>query len=78
MKTKIPNASLVWKQFEDHLILRLRLSTVDRAIYSHLLRHSRLEGKLRLRFSMAWLSRCTLISGFCGLFGTRQGVLPLA
>jgi len=63
MKTKIPNALLVWKQFEDQLILRLRLSTVDRAIYSHLLRHSRLEGKLRLRFSMAWLSRGTLISG---------------
>ena len=63
MKTKIPNAVLVWKQFEDQLIPRLRLSTVDRAVYSHLLRHSRLEGKLRLRFSMAWLTRGTFISG---------------
>ena len=57
MKTKIPNALLVWKQFEDHLVPRLRFSTTDRAVYSHLLRHSRLEGKLRLRFSMAWLAR---------------------
>jgi hypothetical protein len=29
----------------------------DRVVYSHLLRHSRLEGKLQLRFSIPWLSR---------------------
>src|SRR6266849_8861099 len=57
MKTKKPNAELVWKQFEDHLVPQLRLSTTDRAVYSYLVRHSRLEGKLRLRFSMAWLAR---------------------
>jgi 5-methylcytosine-specific restriction endonuclease McrA len=57
MKTKMPNALFVWKQMEDHLVPQLRFSTTDRAVYSYLVRHSRLEGKLRLRFSMAWLAR---------------------
>ncbi len=42
---------------EDLLVPRLRLSVIDRTVYSHLLRHSRLEGKLRLRFSLMWLGR---------------------
>jgi predicted DNA-binding transcriptional regulator len=57
MKNKKLNAELIWKQFEDLLVPRLRLSVVDRAVYSHLLRHSRLEGKLRLRFSIARIAR---------------------
>jgi 5-methylcytosine-specific restriction endonuclease McrA len=57
MKNKKPNAELVWKQLEDLLAPRLRLSLIDRTVYSHLLRHSRLEGKLRLRFSIRWLGR---------------------
>src|SRR5258707_15651109 len=57
MKNKKPNAELVWKQLEDLLSPRLRLSVIDRTVYSHLLRHSRLEGKLRLRFSLMWLGR---------------------
>jgi hypothetical protein len=36
---------------------------VDRVVYSHLLRHSRLEGKARLRFSILWLARNILLSG---------------
>jgi len=63
MKTKKPNAELVWKQIEDVLAPQLRLSISDRVVYSHLLRHSRLEGKLQLRFSMTWLSRSI---GLCG------------
>jgi predicted DNA-binding transcriptional regulator len=55
MKNKKPNAELVWKQLEDLLVPRL--SVIDRAIYSHLLRHSRLERKLCLRFSIRWLAR---------------------
>src|SRR6266480_2050509 len=55
MKIKKRNAELIWKQFEDLLVPRLRLSVIDRAVYSRLLRHSRMEGKLRLRFSIAWL-----------------------
>ena len=57
MKTMKPNAELVCKQFEDSLAPRLRLSTTDRAVYYHLLRHSRLEGKSRLHFSIIWLAR---------------------
>ena len=57
MKNKKPNAELVWKQLEDQLVPRLGLSLIDRTVYAHLLRHSRLEGKLRLRFSIRWLAR---------------------
>jgi len=57
MKNKKPNAEHIWKQFEDLLVPRLRLSVIERAVYSHLLRHSRLEGRLRLRFSIPWLAR---------------------
>ncbi|MGB7280711.1 MAG: HNH endonuclease signature motif containing protein [Candidatus Acidiferrum sp.] len=57
MKNKKPNAELVWKQLEDQLAPRLRLSVIDRTVYAHLLRHSRLEGKLRLHFSIMWLAR---------------------
>jgi DNA-binding Lrp family transcriptional regulator len=57
------DAARTWKQFEDHLIPGLRLSVIDRSIYSHLLRHSRLEGKRRLRFSILELARRTHISG---------------
>src|SRR5260370_5626352 len=59
MKTKKPNTELVCKQIEDVLVPRLRLSSTDRAVYWHLLRRSRFEGKLRLRFSLAWLARGT-------------------
>lgn len=55
-KAKI-DAARVWKQFEDLLAPSLGLSAVDRAVYSHLFRHSRLEGKLRLQFSLTWLAR---------------------
>ncbi len=57
-----PNAERTWKQFEDHLVPRLRLSVIDRAVYSHLLRHSRLEGKRQLRFSIFELVRRLRIS----------------
>jgi len=57
MKIKKPNAELVWKQLEDHLAPRLRLSAIDRTVYAHLLRHSRLEGKLRLQFSLMGVGR---------------------
>jgi 5-methylcytosine-specific restriction endonuclease McrA len=62
MKNKKPSAERVWKQFED-LAPRLRLSTTDRVVYTHLFRHSRLEGTLQLRFSITWLARGV---GLCG------------
>jgi 5-methylcytosine-specific restriction endonuclease McrA len=63
MKNKKLNATLIWKQLEDLVIPRLRLSVIDRAVYSHLLRHSRLEGKLEIRFSISWLARATRLCG---------------
>src|SRR5712664_3231523 len=57
MKIGKTNAVLIWKQIEDVLVPRLDLTVVERAVYSHLLRHSRLEDRLRLRFSILWLAR---------------------
>ena len=47
----------MWKQIDDLLVPRLHLGPIDRAAYCYLLRHTRLEGKLELRFSMPWLAR---------------------
>ncbi len=62
MKISKINAILIWKQLEDVLVPRLGLNVVERAVYSHLLRHSRLEDRLRLRFSILWLARGTRLS----------------
>jgi hypothetical protein len=62
MKTKKPNAELIWKQLEDLLVPRLRLGPIDRATYSYLLRHSRLEGRVRLQFSVPWVARGICVS----------------
>ena len=56
MKPKKLDGVEVWKQLEDVLAPRFKLSVLDRAVYSHLLRHTCLEGKLRLRFSIVWLA----------------------
>ena len=73
MKNKKINAVHVWKELEDLLVPRLRLSVFDRAVYSHLLRHSRLEGKLELRFSILRLARGTCLS----CWATRRAVRSL-
>lgn len=52
MQTKKVNAKLLWIQFEDVLAPNLGLTIFDRAVYSHLLRHSLVVGKLRLHFSI--------------------------
>src|SRR5260370_24506219 len=57
MNNKKLDAVQVWKQMEDLLAPQLNFSVIDRAVYSHLFRHSRLERKLRFRFSMSWLAR---------------------
>lgn len=62
MNNKTLNAAILWKQFEDILVPTLRLSLTDRAAYSHLLRHTLVEGKTRLRFSIAWLARGSRVS----------------
>lgn len=76
------NAESTWKQFEDHLVPRLRLSVIERAVYSHLVRHSRLEGKREVRFSIRELARRVRISGVPVRDAVRRliayGVLRLA
>jgi DNA-binding Lrp family transcriptional regulator len=57
MNNRKVNAVRVWKQMEGLLVPQLNFSMAERVIYSHLFRHSRLEGKLRFRFSIAWLAR---------------------
>ena len=74
MNRKVPDGVEVWKQFEDLLIPGLRLSVIERAVYSHLLRHSRLEGKQRLQFSIGWCARGVGLS----TFSVRKGVRRLA
>src|SRR5437879_7266132 len=81
MKNRKLNAAQIWKQLEDLLVPRLRLSITDRAVYSHLLRHSRLEGRARLRFSIAWLARGARLSTNPARWAVRRliahGVLRL-
>jgi 5-methylcytosine-specific restriction endonuclease McrA len=74
MKNKKPNAELVWKQLEDVFVARLGLNLTERAIYAHLLRHSHLEGKRQLRFSIVWLARSVRLSDR----PTRHAVRSLA
>ena len=57
-----PNAELLWKQFDDVLAPGLHFSVVDRAVYSHLVRHSRIEGKRRVRFSILKVARNLYLS----------------
>ncbi len=62
MKISKSNAVHIWKQIEDVLVPRLCLTLAERAVYSYLLRHSRLEDRLRLRFSILWLARGNRLS----------------
>lgn len=81
MKIKKTNAKEVWKQVEDLVVPRLSLSAVDRAVYFYLLRHSRLEGKAQLSFSIKWLARGVGFSGDTARQAVRrlveQGALSL-
>ena len=59
MKNKKLDAGRVWKQVDDDVVPQLKLSVIDRAVYSYLLRHSHLEGKPRVRFPVTWLANGT-------------------
>src|SRR5713101_2612849 len=61
MKPKKTDGVEVWKEFEG-AATRLELNVIERAVYSHLFRHTRLEGKLRLHFSLPELARKVGIS----------------
>lgn len=57
MRNRQLNTTQIWKQLQDVLIPRLHLSVTERAVYYHIVRHSHLEGRRRLRFSIAWLGQ---------------------
>lgn len=59
MNTQKCKTARLWKEVEDVVVPALGLSPVDRVVYAHLLRHTVLEGKTRLRFSIKWLARGT-------------------
>jgi len=60
-------------QFEDVLAPRLGLTVKERAVYSHLLRHSLVVGKLRLQFAVISLARTLGLS----IGAARQSVRRL-
>jgi 5-methylcytosine-specific restriction endonuclease McrA len=62
MKEKKIDAVEVWKELET-LAPRLGLSVIDRAVYLHLLRLTRLVGKRRLRFSILGIAPHVGLSG---------------
>jgi hypothetical protein len=82
MKNTELNTTLVWKQFVDSLIPGLRLSLTERAVYLHLLRHSHVEGKPQLRFSIRCLARDARLSAWVSRKAVRsliaKGALRLA
>jgi hypothetical protein len=82
MKNKELNTTLIWKQFVDLLIPGLRLSLTERAVYLHLLRHSHVEGKPQLRFSIRRLARDARLSAWVSRKAVRslvaKGALRLA
>jgi len=73
MKPKKLNPGLLWMQFEDVLAPRLGLSVKERAVYSYLLRHSLVVGKLRLQFAVMALARTLGLS----IGAARQAVRRL-
>jgi len=73
MLNKKLNAKLLWMQFEDVLAPRLGLTVKERAVYSYLLRHSLVVGKLRLQFAVMSLARTLGLA----IGATRQAVRRL-
>ena len=73
MKRKKLNPKHLWIQFEDVLAPRLGLSVKERAVYSYLLRHSLVVGKLRLQFAVMALARTLGLS----IGAARQAVRRL-
>ncbi|HET9802060.1 MAG TPA: HNH endonuclease [Candidatus Acidoferrum sp.] len=55
MKPTNLNLAQVWKDIEDSLAPGLNFNPHDRAVYSFLFRHTHLEGKRKLQFSLAWM-----------------------
>jgi len=73
MQNRKLNPKLLWMQFEDVLAPRLGLTVKERAVYSYLLRHSLVVGKLRLQFAVMSLARTLGLS----IGAARQAVRRL-
>lgn len=73
MLNKKLNPKLLWIQFEDVLAPRLGLTVKERAVYSYLLRHSLVVGKVRLQFAVMALARTLGLS----IGAARQAVRRL-
>jgi 5-methylcytosine-specific restriction endonuclease McrA len=73
MLNKKLNPKLLWMQFEDVLAPRLGLTVKERAVYSYLLRHSLVVGKLRLQFAVMSMARILGLS----IGAARQAVRRL-
>src|SRR5215475_785726 len=57
MPDKKVDVKVLWIQFEDVLTPALGLTIKERAVYCHLLRHSLVVGKQRLRFAVTAMAR---------------------
>jgi hypothetical protein len=53
----LKNAGQIWKEFEDYLAPLLGMKPGERALYSYLVRHSRLEGRRGVVLGMPQLGR---------------------
>src|ERR1700720_922430 len=73
MPNKKLSPKLLWMQFEDVLAPRLGLTVKERAVYSYLLRHSLVVGKLSLQFAVMALARTLGLS----IGAARQAVRRL-
>jgi hypothetical protein len=62
----------IWVSLSDLAPGPARPTLPERAVYSHLLRHSRLEDRLRLRFSILWLARGNRVSTGCVRLAVRR------
>jgi DUF1680 family protein len=82
MKNKRIDGVEVWKQYEDQVVPRLKLSLMERALYTHLVRHSRLEGKREIRFAILGMARAACLSDWAVRKAVRslvaKGALRLA
>jgi 5-methylcytosine-specific restriction endonuclease McrA len=72
MLNKKLNAKLLWMQFEDVLAPRLGLTVKERAVYSYLLRHSLVVGKVRLQFAVMALARTLGLSIGAARYAVRR------
>ena len=55
--TELKKAGQIWKEFEDYLAPLLGMKPGERAVYSYLVRHSRLEGRRGVVLGMPQLGR---------------------